>query len=90
MISSGEDQMPNDLSFEFERGKATFTYLPYGEQNPEKGVMLYNISDDRMTIQNANEVLNGIWTVTKENKEMLILTRNVEDQVYTISLHKRR
>ena len=90
MTSSEAMEMPNDLSFEFDKGKADFTYLRYGEQAPEKGVLIYSISDGKMTIQRANEALDGVWNITKENGGTLLLSRTADGQISTISLQKRR
>ena len=90
MISSDDTEKPHDLSFEFDKGKADFTYLPYGEQYPEKGVMLYSLSDGKMTIQSANAVLDGIWNLTKEDSKTLRMTKTMENTTLTIRLDKRR
>lgn len=90
MTSSDAPEMPSDLSFEFDKGKADFTYLPYGEQYPEKGVMLYSISDGKMTIKSANEVLDGVWNISKENSKALHMTQTADGKTFTIRLDKRR
>ena len=90
MTSSDAPEMSSDLSFEFDKGKADFTYLPYGEQYPEKGVMLYSISDGKMTIQSANEILDGVWNISKENNKTLYMTQTADGKTFTIRLDKRR
>ena len=80
----------SDVSFKFGTGKADFVYLPYGEQYPETGVMLYEIAGNQMTIDKANETLNGIWTINKTGKETLSLTRRSDSETLKISLIKRK
>ena len=79
-----------DLGFEFEYGKASFTYLEYGKQYPENGVMLYTLDGNEFIIEKANETLNGTWAFNHESKDKITLTKSVGTQVFTIDLIKRK
>ena len=79
-----------DLGFEFEYGKASFSYLEYGKQYPETGVMLYTLEGNDFTIEKANEILNGRWLFSNDDKNHITLTKTADTQVFTISLTKRK
>ena len=80
----------DDLSIDFFTGKADFTYLKYGEQYPETGVMLYEVSGQTLTLTKANEILNGEWSIEYHKGKDMTLSRNQEGGTYTITLRKRR
>ena len=80
----------NDISFDFENGKANFTILYYGEQYPESGVMLYSISNDILTISKANEMLNGEWKILFRKGKDMTLERTVEEEILTLKLQQRK
>ena len=86
-IQSGEK---TDLSFEFKEGKADFTYLPYGDQPPETGVMLYTLSEGVLTLTKANEVLNGAWNIIYRKGGHMTLEKSSQDDILTINIQKRR
>lgn len=89
--SAFQDGEKADLSFDFKEGKADFTYLPYAEQHPETGVMLYTLSDGVLTLSKANETLNGAWTITQRKGEYMTLEKTLqEDVLLTIDIQKRR
>ena len=81
-----EADQRNDLSFDFYEGKADFTYLKYGEQYPEKGVMLYSATESTVTFSKANEDLNGEWTISSQKGKDMTLTRTN----MTINLRRRQ
>ena len=79
-----------DLSFEFKTGKADFTYLPYGEQHPETGVLLYSLADNVLTLSNANGMLNGDWSIIHKKGEHMTLEKTEGGETRTIEIQKRR
>ena len=81
-----EDGERNELSFEFDNGKADFTYLKYGEQHPEKGVLLYTATESTVTFSKANDDLNGQWTISSLKGKDMTLTRTNT----TINLRRRQ
>ena len=84
--SEFEDGERNELSFEFDHGKADFTYLKYGEQYPEKGVLLYTATESMITFSKANDDLNGQWTISSQKGKDMTLTRTN----MTINLRRRQ
>lgn len=85
-----EDGQRNDLSFEFYEGKADFTYLKYGEQYPENGVLLYTSTETTVTFSKANEDLNGEWTISSQKGKDMTLTRQKSSTTLTINLRRRQ
>jgi hypothetical protein len=84
--SDFEDGVKNEVSFEFFDGKADFVYLVYGEQYPEKGVLLYTATESTITFSKANDDLNGQWNITSQKGKDMTLTRTN----MTINLRKRQ
>ena len=84
--SDFEDGEKNEVSFEFFDGKADFVYLVYGEQYPEKGVLLYTATESTITFSKANDDLNGQWTISSQKGKDMTLTRTN----MTINLRKRQ
>lgn len=78
-----------DVSFDFSRGKANFTFLEYGEFTPETGVLLYNAEGDRLIIEKANPTLNGEWFVRQKDKKSMTLEKTTETATFSMSLIKR-
>ena len=55
----------DSVSFDFHKGYADFTYLEYATNNPETGVALYEVKEDKITFSKANDMLDGTWTITE-------------------------
>ena len=88
--SDYSDGQKDDLSIDFFTGKADFTYLKYGEQYPETGVLLYEVDGQKLTLTKANEILDGEWNIDYHKGKDMTLSRNQDEKQLTITLRKRR